>query len=107
MTRVPEKRFLPGWGDFYTCPTAAVDRKSGNGWFDLRVTLTDARGNTQEQVVSPAFRIGSAVGAVEGITDSADGGPAVYYDLAGRSVSSLEKGVYIVRDSNGTRKVMK
>lgn len=107
VTRVPEKRFLPGWGDFYTCPTAAVDRKSGNGWFDLRVTLTDARGNTQEQVVSPAFRIGSAVGAVEGITDSADGGPAVYYDLAGRSVSSLEKGVYIVRDSNGTRKVMK
>lgn len=107
VTRIPEKRFLPGWGDFYTCPTTAVDRKSSNGWFDLRVTVSDERGNTQEQVVSPAFRIGNAVGAVEGITDSSDGGRTVFYDLAGRRVTEPEKGVYIVRDSNGTRKVIK
>ena len=62
VENVPEKDFMPGFGTYYRGSLAGIDRKSENGWFDVRITLTDASGNYQEQTLSPAFKIDSCVG---------------------------------------------
>ena len=62
VENIPERDFMPGFGTYYHGSLAAVDRKSDNGWFDVRIRLTDASGNWQEQTLSPAFRIDSNVG---------------------------------------------
>lgn len=67
VENIPERDFMPGFGTYYQGSLAAVDRKSENGWFDVRITLTDASGNYQEQILSPAFKIEECVG-VETIT---------------------------------------
>ena len=48
---------MPGLGQFYKGSLAAVSGQAYEGWFDLKVQVTDAAGNWQEQVISPAFRI--------------------------------------------------
>lgn len=62
VENIAERDFMPGFGTYYRGSLAAVDRKSDNGWFDVRIRLTDASGNWQEQTLSPAFRIDSNVG---------------------------------------------
>lgn len=56
---------MPGFGTYYRGSLASVDRPSENGWFDVRIRLTDASGNYQEQTLSPAFRIEANVGVNE------------------------------------------
>lgn len=67
VENIPEHNFMPGFGSYYRGSLARVDRKSENGWFDVRITLTDAAGNYQEQILSPAFKIENNVG-IETIT---------------------------------------
>ncbi|MBD5355473.1 MAG: T9SS type A sorting domain-containing protein [Bacteroides sp.] len=62
VENVAERDFMPGFGTYYRGSLASVDRKSENGWFDVRITLTDATGNFQEQTLSPAFKIDASVG---------------------------------------------
>ncbi len=45
----------PGFGNFYEGSLSPV---ASEGWHDLRITLSDASGNRQQQTISPAFRIG-------------------------------------------------
>ena len=56
VEEVPEN-YWPVMGWFYTGSLASVTGQGLNGWFDLKIRLTDAAGNWQEQVISPAFRI--------------------------------------------------
>ena len=44
---MPEYFRLPAHGSFYRATMAGKDLKSDNGWFKLRVTITDATGNYQ------------------------------------------------------------
>lgn len=81
VENVPERDFMPGFGTYYRGSLAAVDRKSENGWFDVRITLTDAAGNFQEQTLSPAFKIDSSVG-VETITS-----PEIAVSVANGSIT--------------------
>lgn len=62
VENIAERDFMPGFGSYYRGSLASVDRKSENGWFDVRITLTDAAGNFQEQTLSPAFKIEESVG---------------------------------------------
>ena len=94
-----------GW--FYTGALAGVTGEGLNGWFDLKIHLTDAAGNWQEQVLSPAFRIDDlAYTSVATITPSNKSDNAIY-NLAGQrmrgDLESLPHGVYIV----GGKKVVK
>ncbi len=65
VENIPEQDFMPGFGSFYRGSLASVDRPSENGWFDVRIRLTDASGNYQEQTLSPAFWIEANVGVNE------------------------------------------
>ena len=65
VDEIPELYRMPGFGYFYRGSLESVNRESSNGWYDLKVTLTDASGNMQEQTISPAFRIANTTGVSE------------------------------------------
>lgn len=105
------REFLPGYGAFWEGSLRNVTRLSANGWYDLRITLTDEAGNTQQQVISPAFFIKSNISAIDDIREeaqnvfnikdgsvfTADGQAATIYTFDGTRVSnkSLTSGYYI------------
>lgn len=59
VTEIPENLVECGFGAYYSVDIADLNMKSTSGWFDIRITLTDEKGNTQEQTISPAFKIES------------------------------------------------
>lgn len=106
VEEVPEN-YWPVMGWFYSGSLAGVTGQGLNGWFDLKIRLTDAAGNWQEQVLSPAFRIDDlAYSSVVTITPDKVGENAIY-NLAGQrmrgGLNSLPHGIYIV----GGKKVVK
>lgn len=101
------ENYWPVMGWFYTGSLAGVTGQGLNGWFDLKIRLTDAAGNWQEQVISPAFRIDDlAYSSVVTITPDKVGDNTIY-NLAGQrmrgGLESLPHGIYIV----GGKKVVK
>lgn len=119
VEELPEQFMNGGLGYIYTATTGSVDRKSDNGWFDLRFTVTDLAGNSQVQTLSPAFRIDDLSGVediiyngddeirVEGrnIIMPADG---IVFDSTGTIVGNrdLAAGVYFVKTPRTVRKVL-
>ncbi len=99
--------YFDGLGHYYATPLASVTGEALNGWFDLKIRLTDAAGNWQEQVISPAFCIDNL--AYSGIvTPRGDNIREVArYSLDGKRVDMNHRGVTIVKMSDGTaRKVI-
>jgi hypothetical protein len=126
----------PAFGYFYHCPLNMVNVKSENCWYDLMIELTDTAGNTQTQILSPAFKISQTTSVsdikseispckaiVSGRTlyiTNADGATAKLYSTTGQcvgvyndatqpiSINNLTCGIYIVEINKcGVRKVMK
>ncbi len=62
VDEVPDLYRMPGFGYFYRGSLASVTEQSENGWYDLKITLTDLSGNQQTQTISPAFKIGEGSG---------------------------------------------
>ncbi len=58
VDEIPDLFSRPAFGYFYRGSLANVKGVSDNGWFDLKIALTDEAGNKQEQIISPAFKIG-------------------------------------------------
>lgn len=100
--------YYDGMGHYYAAPLATVTGKGLEGWFDLKIKMTDAAGNWQEQVISPAFRIDElAYSGIATPRGSDNAHEMARYNLAGQRVGSDVKGVVIVRMSDGTaRKVI-
>ena len=106
VNNVPEL-YYNRMGYYYTGSLASVTGKGLDGWFDLKIKVTDAAGNWQEQVISPAFRIDDL--AYSGIsTPRGDNAREVArYNQAGQRVDSNATGVVIVKMSDGTaRKIL-
>ncbi len=106
VEEVPEY-YWPVMGWFYTGSLAGVTGQGLNGWFDLKIRLTDAAGNWQEQVLSPAFRIDDLAYSSVASVGSSNAHEVARYNLAGQRVDANTSGVAIVRMSDGTaRKVI-
>ena len=88
------------FGYFYEATLAQVTEHSPNGWFDLKVTLTDEAGNLQEQTISPAFKINTMSGI--GQVKSGERVPVAYYTVDGICHNVAQQGVNIVRYSDGS-----
>ncbi len=122
--------FVSQFGYLYTATLRDVTAKSPTGWYDLRINLTDADGDTQTQVISPAFRIGdpASVKAVNSdsyrLLQSADSiivvgdnnasivitglnGQVVATGNGSVSTSNLPTGLYIVSATSSTGKTTK
>ena len=104
VNEIPEEYYMPGFGFFYRGSLRDVAGRGEKGWFDLKIKLTDLSGNWQEQVISPAFRIGD--GSLTGIeaikNDTAT--EVARYTIDGRTLSAPQTGVNIVKMSDGTVK---
>lgn len=94
----------PAFGYFWRGQLSQVRGNSSNGWFDLRVTLTDESGNTQVQTISPAFKIDALTAISTVVADKNSSNNATIYDLQGRVVSNPAHGIYI---KNGKKFVVK
>lgn len=99
---------MPGLGQFYKGSLAAVTGQAYEGWFDLKVKVTDAAGNWQEQVISPAFRIDDlAYSSIANVEPNSNNSDNAIYNLAGQrmrgDLDALPRGIYIV----GGKKVVK
>ena len=70
VTKKPEYFQMPAFGDYYEGSLSGIQSQSENTWYDLKVICTDANGNKQEQIISPAFKINGTL-AVENATNSA------------------------------------
>lgn len=119
VTENPEKFFMPGFGYCYEGSLAAVDKKSSNGWFDMRITLKDDSGNWQTQTISPAFYVGDLCGvkSVEAPETSfyvSDGKilnttncDFRVYSIDGRLVpnGNLTPGIYVVMANGKSQKI--
>lgn len=99
--------FVPGYGYCYESSLAGVDRGSSDGWMDLRISLADDSGNTQTQILSPAFRVGSLAGVEATAADGSADSTPLLYDLQGRKAAARPApGIYIRRTGARTEKVI-
>lgn len=57
---IPEKKFMPYFGNFYEVPLDEVVSDNDNQWFDISFYMEDVAGNYQKQIISPAFMIKEA-----------------------------------------------
>ena len=110
---------MPAFGAYYHASLDKVRVKSENGWYDLRVTLTDGNGNSQIQTISPAFKIerSSSLDDISAsdagfeivggsIVDSC-GSPAEVFSISGACIlnQDLAPGIYIARAGAETAKI--
>lgn len=105
------------YGSLYKCDLSEVSRSGDNKWYDLRVSLADAAGNTQVQTLTHAFKIDALLAGVDAITGDVPGftvegrsiaGDVDVYTTSGVRVNgtSLAPGLYIVKSATSTTKVI-
>ncbi|MBQ0115524.1 MAG: hypothetical protein KBT10_06610 [Bacteroidales bacterium] len=87
-------------GHIFNADLSQVD---GEGWFDLKFKVSDAAGNWQEQIVSPAFKIGNTQTGIGGVKVG-NATEVGRYTVEGRAISAPQAGVNIVKYSDGTVK---
>lgn len=118
VSEVPDMYFNPGYGYYYTGSLACVDKKSADGWFDLRLYSDNEDGATVEQVISPAFHI-SGLSGIENVESDSFGyridgnniivgqGYRIYTATGIESKGrNLAAGVYVITDGIRARKVV-
>lgn len=96
MTEDPDLFFMPGFGYFYRGSLADVEANSSNGWYDLRITVSDAAGNYLTQTLSPAFAIGEYAAITTVASEAADA-PAEYFTIQGVRVANPTPGQLLIR----------
>ncbi|MBQ0115677.1 MAG: hypothetical protein KBT10_07390 [Bacteroidales bacterium] len=100
VTEIPENFYTPGFGYFYR---GSLQNVEGDGWFDLKIKLTDLSGNWQEQTISPAFRIGNIQSGI-GNVKVGNATEVARYTVDGRAIGAPQAGVNIVKMSDGSVK---
>lgn len=85
----PELLDVPGMGDTYQGTISDLP-VSQNNWYDLRLTVVDAAGNSQQQTLTAAFRVDNAT-SISTLKPAVE---RVAYDVYGRK-STSGKGLLI------------
>lgn len=109
VEEVPEMLAPVAYGAFYRGSLGAITAESDNGWYDLRIKLTDASDNYQIQELSPAFKLEdpSGIGSVKTDEVGLEGLEVEIFNLAGirvwsgvfesASATGLGHGIYVAR----------
>lgn len=107
MTEKPEWANIPGFGRHFIGNLPKVDEKAHLGWFDLRITLTDAAGNSQTQLVRPAFQVMEVASIGQTAIDNGAAEVVAVYNLQGQRMNKPAEGQTVIELlSNGSaRKV--
>ena len=102
VEEIPENFCMPCYGHFYRGSLAGVTGEALKGWFDLKIRLTDAAGNWQEQVISPAFRIDGLAYTSVATVGSDNAREVARYSIDGKRVDASHRGVTIIKMSDGS-----
>lgn len=92
----PDKYFAKGFGAFYEGSLSQITEGAPYGWFDVRISLATAEGNTQQQVISPAFRIDDLAGIRSVGSDIQENSSVEYYNFQGIRISKPEPGMPVI-----------
>lgn len=92
----PDKYFAKGFGAFYEGSLSQITEGAPYGWFDVRISLATAEGNTQQQVISPAFRIDELAGVKAVDSDIQENSSVEYYNFQGIRISKPEPGMPVI-----------
>lgn len=57
LTEDPSNFQMPAYGDYYEASLSSIVNTQDDVWYDAKIICTDASGNKQEQLLSPAFKI--------------------------------------------------
>lgn len=101
VQEIAENYYMPSFGYFYRGELKDADGLTEKGWYDLKVKLTDASGNYQEQIISPAFYINNSVETAIDEVNEADNTVESVYTADGIQIGEMQKGMNIVRYANG------
>ena len=103
-----DKFFMPGSGAFWEGSLSGITRPSSNGWYDLRITLTDKDGNYQRQTITNALKVEDLAG-IETMPNNHlwEAEVTDVYNLQGIKITNPSAGSLVIeRLSDGTaRKV--
>lgn len=126
---VPDAFFEHVWGTCWEFPLIQYSSNLKKTWYDLRITMTDAAGNTMEQKIGPAVYSDKATNGVDDVTEgrdfisccngivtlaeeayaevfSADGRIVLAQKATQIDLNALGTGIYIVRAGNASLKVL-
>lgn len=103
-----DKFYLPEYGFYWSGSLKDVEGMTAAGHYQLRLTMTDAAGNSQTQTIFPAFSVAEFAGIDHISADDAaqSNAPVVYYNLQGKRVAEPSNGVYIRVQGSRATKVM-
>lgn len=105
MMEVESNYLMPIFGYFYQGSLKNITAASENGWYKLHIVMTDQAGNTQEQTVYPAFKIGGEAG-VHGIMNENEL-PVHYFNLQGIEIKNPKAGEIVIRrQGNNAAKIV-
>ena len=97
----PEYYMLPFYGHYFEGSLVEEKSSSSNGWYDMRITLTDESGNSQTQTISPAFRINHSQSSIATV-GSVNVHEVARYNLAGQRIDANATGIILIKMSDGT-----
>ena len=98
---VPELFKDPGFGYFYRGSLEDVTGKSETNWYDLKITLTDDSGNSQMQLISPAFKI-EGTGGGTGIQEGSSSPISIVVEDGYLKVLNADPAQVVLYSNNGT-----
>ncbi len=100
------------FGFIYETDLSAISISETNSLYDLRITLSDASGNTMTETINPCLKF-SSTGDVDAINASLqkEVREIIYFDLTGRQVINPTDGIYIqsikyIDNSTENRKIV-
>lgn len=85
VTEDPSLFFTPGFGAFFRSNLANVQGAGENGWYDVKIELTDAEGNVQVQTISPAFQVLNAT-HIHQVSDQSATDRSAYKQMQGNNL---------------------
>lgn len=65
LTEDPSNFQMPAYGDYYEASLSSIVNTQDDVWYDAKIICTDASGNKQEQLLSPAFKINDTSLSIE------------------------------------------
>lgn len=106
MNEYPDKFMMPSFGYFWRGSLTDVKGLTRDGWYKLRISMTDIDGNSQVQTIYPAFCIKKFAG-IDEINPEHTNNNVEYFNMQGQRVVNPAVGqILIRRNGDNVRKII-